>query len=187
MYIRFTTVLLFFEAREYSGFLVFLKFIDVIGGLFKILMFEDYERVVQSDSLSIMVCGLFDYLKTKFNDGVYSSERELTIVSDTIFMSYNASSKDNVILALSDIYVIQRMLLVFGFISEGIATMGNVIHQGGILYGLGYAKVKEMMQTLEYPVVLIDAEIFGYVENAPTEGDLENVLEIQKALKYAHT
>lgn len=115
-------------------------------------MFEDYER-----------------------DGVYSSERELTIVSDTIFMSYNASSKDNVILALSDIYVIQRMLLVFGFISEGIATMGKVVHQGGILYGPGYAKVKEMMQTLEYPVVLVDDTLFDYVENAPVEVDLENV------------
>lgn len=138
-------------------------------------MFEDYERVMQSNSLSIMVCGLFDYLKTKFNDGVYSSERELTIVSDTIFMSYNASSKDNVILALSDIYVIQRMLLVFGFISEGIATMGKVVHQGGIFYGPSYAKVKEMMQTLEYPVVLVDDTLFDYVENAPVEGDLENV------------
>lgn len=141
----------------------------------KVMMFEHYESFIETDELPELFCELFEHLLQNVHGNEDGFDRQMTVVSDTIFLSYDALTKDNVIWAVKDVYDIQRWLLEYGFVCKGVMKLGKVVHTSDIMYGPGLQDLESSLalEIVPFPVVRVYDEIFDYMKGSSASSYLD--------------
>lgn len=155
-----------FEFKEYDQRII--ASIDILG------FSEFIDKSTQNENCFNKLKNTFKYLLELKNDndhGTFSQkdiDKQVTIFSDSIVISYPADLKGSTFYMLQDITHIQLDMMNRGILIRGGVTVGKLIHDDNIVYGPAMVEA-HLLESKEaiYPRVLVSKEVLDNgVENA---------------------
>ena len=138
-------------------------FIDILG--FKNLVYAANNNIMYRNSIKDII--EFIYREKEDNDkGILSLKeigKEVSVFSDNIVISMNTNSEGAFFYTIMDAIHIQIELLAKGFFVRGGLTIGDIFHDGRIIFGPALIKAYELeSEKANWARIIIDSDILEY-------------------------
>lgn len=142
-------------------------FMDILGFKNIINQFDNQEM----NKLVYNIMNYFKWIKESNYKGFLAEHdigKEVTVFSDSIVVSYDASLPGQVFFILLDIIHIQLDLAAKGIFLRGGVSIGNLTHENDIVFGPAMLDAYNLESKIaKYPRIIIDEKVFQFAYNNP--------------------
>lgn len=137
----------------------YIAFIDILG--FKEMVRKSCKNRLEFERLNRDM-RLIQRLQLENYKAPYGSAylgMEFSLFSDSMIISYPTEGPGNAFNILLEIAYICLELVGMGYLFRGGVTVGDLIHENSMCYGLALNRAVEMEQEAKYPRILVDHEV----------------------------
>lgn len=165
------------ELEQYEKRII--VFIDILG-------FREHIKKTIEDKVSFTnlkdALNYISQIGSVINNELYEEhDKEITVFSDSIVISYPVANPNNVFSLLMDVVYIQLDMICRGILLRGGIATGELCHKNTIVYGPAMVEAYELeSKSAIYPRVIISKDVFTIISKINNSTDLEIVNSLIK-------